>query len=160
MQKNKFSIVDFIGKNLITILFTLIVLVIVIILFSMFYNYLGDKIAREVEKKMNLQELSVYDFRATHAIRQIDGYDVPELTLTWKTTNPSLTIYDITSDAVSRSFSNKEYKTEHIVTVILNKESIPSTLKVTLTARDAVQKEQKVEFYYYIKEIAPDVSIQ
>jgi len=138
----------------------MIVLVFVIIGFSMFYNYLSKKIVDEVEKKMTTSELTIYDVESSHSMKSIDGNDIPELTLEWKTSNPSFTIYEITSPEFNRTYSDKQYKIVHATNVVLAKESISSTMKIKLVALDVNNANKQIEFYYYVKPQNPNGLIQ
>jgi len=161
MKKKPLNYVaNFISKNVTAILFTLIFLVIVIILFSMLYTFLGNKILQDVEKRMNIKELSIYDFEASHQMIKVNEQDVPELTLKWKTTNPSFTIYDIISPSFNTNFKDDQYKSVHIVNILLNPESISSTLIIKIAAKDVVANTYTTEFYYLVKNSEPEAGTQ
>jgi hypothetical protein len=116
----------------------------------MFYNFVGNRIIKDIEKKMNIKDLAIYEFESSNKMATANEQYVPELTLKWKTTNPSLTIYEISSQSFNTNFKDDQYKNIHIVSLLLNQESSSSTLTIKVTAEDITGKTYASEFYYFV----------
>ena len=126
----------------------------------MLYNYIGQRIIDRVEQRMNTKELSIYDFKASYVIREINNEKIPELSLQWETTNPSLTFYEISSLYFNTNFSDRDYKYEHNVNVLLNKESFSVPLKIKIIAEDITETTYALEFDYIVKEQEPEIAVE